>query len=185
MTALNGEIMSPMTYSGASWRRTVRRRLSSSRGTRARAKVSTRRQCCATEKICAPLVCPFQRATRARPWAMSSISMSSGEGSSRSSRRPDSMRCQARSPDEVGGVAGRAVFVTAVLLDMPFLSELGAGFVTVAADEMVVDHADGLHESINNGRPAEFKTTLRQILGHRLRYLGLGRHLTLGAKVVH
>src|SRR5438309_843761 len=44
----------------------------------------------------APTVWPFQRATRARPCAISSISMSSGEGSSRSSRRPDSMRCQAR-----------------------------------------------------------------------------------------
>src|SRR5579863_5337277 len=46
--------------------------------------------------MCAPLVCPFQRATRASPCAMSSISMSSGEGSSKSSRRPDSIRCQAR-----------------------------------------------------------------------------------------
>jgi len=43
-----------------------------------------------------PLVCPFQRATRARPWAISAISISSGEGSSRSSRRPDNIRCQTR-----------------------------------------------------------------------------------------
>src|SRR5271169_270861 len=43
-----------------------------------------------------PSVWPFQRATLARPWAMSSISMSSGEGSRRSRRRPDSIRCQAR-----------------------------------------------------------------------------------------
>ena len=57
---------------------------------------STSSVCCATEKICAPRVWPFQRATRARPWAISAISMSSGEGSSRSSRRPDSMRCQTR-----------------------------------------------------------------------------------------
>jgi hypothetical protein len=42
------------------------------------------------------LVWPFQRGTRAMPCAISSISISSGEGSSRSSRRPDSMRCQAR-----------------------------------------------------------------------------------------
>ena len=49
---------------------------------------STTSECWATEKACAPRVWPFQRATRARPWAMSSISMSSGEGSSRSSRRP-------------------------------------------------------------------------------------------------
>src|ERR1700680_4194988 len=51
-----------------------------------------------------PLVCPFQRATRASPCAMSSISMSSGDGSRRSSRRPDSIRCQAR-----GGALGRSV----------------------------------------------------------------------------
>jgi hypothetical protein len=49
-----------------------------------------------TEKACSPVVCPFHRATRARPWAISSISMSRGEGSRRSRRRPDSMRCQAR-----------------------------------------------------------------------------------------
>ena len=47
-------------------------------------------------KALAPTVWPFQRATRARPWAMSEISMSRGEGSIRSSRRPDSIRCQAR-----------------------------------------------------------------------------------------
>ena len=46
--------------------------------------VSTSSVCCATEKMCAPWVWPFQRATRASPWAMSSISTSSGEGSSRS-----------------------------------------------------------------------------------------------------
>ena len=64
---------------------------------------STSSECWATEKAWSPLVWPFQRATRARPWAMSEISMSSGEGSSRSSRRPDSMRCQAR-----GGAPARS-----------------------------------------------------------------------------
>ncbi len=39
-----------------------------------------------------------------KPVAMSSISISSGEGSSRSRRRPDSMRCQAR------GAAGQGIF---------------------------------------------------------------------------
>ena len=57
---------------------------------------STRMQCCATDKACAPLVWPFHRATRARPWAMSEISMSKGDGSIRSRRRPESMRCQTR-----------------------------------------------------------------------------------------
>src|SRR6266481_5940746 len=82
--------MSPITYSGASCRRTPRR-LARSRRVRWRAMVSTRSECWATEKMCAPSVCPFQRATRASPWAMSAISTSSGEGSSRSSRRPESM----------------------------------------------------------------------------------------------
>jgi len=41
-------------------------------------------------------VWPFQRATRARPWAISAISTSNGEGSRRSSRRPDNIRCQTR-----------------------------------------------------------------------------------------
>ena len=95
-TALNGEIMSPMTYSGASCSSAASRNLRSTRGICSRSTASTSSVCCATEKICAPLVWPFQRATRARPWAISAISISSGEGSSRSSRRPDSIRCQAR-----------------------------------------------------------------------------------------
>ena len=89
-------IMSPMTYSGASWSITAKRPSALRSGAVVCAIVSTISVCWATEKACAPIVWPFQRATRARPWAMSSISMSSGEGSSRSSRRPDSMRCQAR-----------------------------------------------------------------------------------------
>src|ERR1700758_4812969 len=91
--------MSPITYSGASCNSTASRRPRSNPGARLCASVSTRSECCATEKICAPLVCPFQRATRASPCAISSTSMSSAEGSSRSSRRPDSMRCQARGSD--------------------------------------------------------------------------------------
>ncbi|MHC2615434.1 hypothetical protein ACVMGF_006507 [Bradyrhizobium diazoefficiens] len=88
--------MSPITYSGASCSRAASRTRWSTRGVSCRITVSTSSVCCATEKMCAPVVCPFQRATRASPCAMSAISMSSGEGSSRSSRRPDSMRCQAR-----------------------------------------------------------------------------------------
>jgi len=93
---LNGEIMSPMTYSGASCRSAASRTLASTRGACSRITASTSSVCCATEKMCVPLVWPFQRATRASPCAISTISISSGEGSSRSSRRPDSMRCQAR-----------------------------------------------------------------------------------------
>src|SRR5215470_16322396 len=75
----------------------VFRRIMQARGEAARITASTSSVCCATEKMWAPLVWPFQRATRASPWAMSAISMSSGEGSSKSSRRPDNIRCQARS----------------------------------------------------------------------------------------
>ena len=89
MSALKGEIMSPMTYSGASWRRSASRPTGAISGVDAAAAISsTSKVCWATEKACVPIVCPFQRATRASPWAMSSISTSSGEGSRRSSRRP-------------------------------------------------------------------------------------------------
>jgi hypothetical protein len=79
------------------------------RGVCSRITASTSNVCCATEKMCAPLVCPFQRATRARPWAISAISISSGEGSSRSSRRPDSIRCQTRK--EVSGADDLAAVI--------------------------------------------------------------------------
>ena len=73
--------MSPITYSGASCSR-IASRARTSRLVRRRAIASTSKVCCATEKIWEPEVCPFQRATRARPCAMSAISTSSGEGSS-------------------------------------------------------------------------------------------------------
>ena len=93
--ALSGEIMSPITYSGASCSSAASRASRGAAGSNAPKIASTSSECCATEKISAPRVCPFQRATRARPCATSSISTSSGDGSIRSSRRPDSMRCQA------------------------------------------------------------------------------------------
>ncbi len=80
---------------------------------------------------------------------MSSISTSSGEGSIRSSRRPDSMRCQARA---------RLRFTTAAL------AESDAGRVAVAVDEMIVDHADGLHERVDDRRPDEIAAALLQVL---------------------
>src|SRR5690606_13243289 len=88
--------MSPMTYSEASCSRAARRHFGSSPGRMWAAISSTTSECWATEKACSLMVWPFQRATRAGPWAMSSISMSNGDGSSRSRRRPDSIRCQAR-----------------------------------------------------------------------------------------
>src|SRR6201747_1032814 len=104
IATLNGLIKSPITYSGASCSRDIRRASRVRPGRRSAVIRSTRTQCWATEKACSPLVWPFQRATRARPWAMSSISTSSGDGSSRSRRRALSMRCQAR-----GGCLGMRV----------------------------------------------------------------------------
>src|ERR1700733_6467052 len=118
--------------------------------------------------MCAPYDCPFQRATRASPCAMSPISMSSGEGSSKSSRRPDSIRCHARGP------CG-AVFLFGGFLD---------GRMAVAGDEMVVDHADGLHEGIDDGRAAELEAALRQFLGHGARHRRLCRNLSHSAIAV-
>src|SRR5580704_15234529 len=172
--------MSPMTYSGASCSSTARRRLRSSRGTRARARASTSKQCCATEKICVPLVWPFQRATRASPCAMSSISMSSGDGSSKSSRRPDSMRCQARGSD-AGRVARLARCAVSATAARP---ELLALRMAIAADQMIVDHADRLHEGVDDGRPAEFEAALRQLFGDRARDCSLRRYLACGFVVV-
>src|SRR6202035_5831882 len=180
MTALNGEIMSPTTYSGASCHSTASRPPRSSRGARSRASASTNRQCCATEKMCAPLVWPFQRATRASPCAMSSNSTSSGDGSSRSSRRPDSMRCQARGSDAgpAARLARRAASATAAR------RELFARCVAMAGDNMIVDHADRLHEGVDDGRPAELETTLRQFLGDRARGRCFRRHLACGFVMV-
>ncbi len=97
MTALKGEIISPITYSGASWSSMSSRPSRPSPGESAQR--CPRPAGCAgrLRRRCGPWVWPFQRATRASPWAISSISTSSGDGSSRSSRLPDSIRCQARS----------------------------------------------------------------------------------------
>ena len=42
--------------------------------------------------------------------------------------------------------------------------ELLHGFVPVAGDQMVVDHADRLHEGVDDRRPAELEAALRQLL---------------------
>ena len=101
-------------------------------------------------------VWPFQRATRASPCAMSSISMSSGEGSSRSSRRPDSMRCQARGAAlRTCRLGSRAVFAGIAVY---FAASFGQAVVTVAVDQMVVDHAGRLHEGVDDRRPDELES---------------------------
>src|SRR6185312_12428638 len=142
--------MSPTTYSGASCSSVASRPRASSRGTFARASASTSSTCCATEKMCSPLVCPFQRATRARPWAMSSISTSSGEGP-----------CS---------------FV---------LGELDAIRMTETRRQMVVDHADRLHEGVDDGRADEFESAAGQLFRHLARDIGLGRNLPGRLEVVH
>src|SRR5580693_4105299 len=130
--------------------------------------------------MCAPLVWPFQRATRASPCAMSSSSMSSGDGSSRSSRRPDSMRCQARGSD-AGRAARLARCAVSTTATRP---EFLALRMAIAGDQMIVDHADRLHEGVDDGRPAEFEAALRQLLGDRARDRGLRRYLACGLVVI-
>ena len=49
--------------------------------------------------------------------------------------------------------------------------------VAVALHQMVVDHADRLHEGIDDGRADELEAARRKLLGHLPRQRGLGRHL--------
>src|ERR1700733_6623783 len=175
--ALNGEIMSPITYSEASCSRAASRQRGAVSGWMWATISSTTTECWATENACSPIVWPFQRATRARPWAMSSISMSMGDGSSRSSRRPDSMRCQARG----SSTATRVRFNCSGTI---FAPELLHRLVAVAGHQMVVDHADRLHEGVDDGRAAELEAALRQFLGDGARGRGLVRNLLGGFVVV-
>ena len=94
---------------------------------------------------------------------MSSISTSSGEGSRRSSRRPDSMRCQARR------ARGSRVMVgfRCASAGMP---------VAAAIDEMIVDHADRLHEGVDDRRAAEIDAARLQVFGDCARNFGFRRH---------
>ena len=78
---------------------------------------------------------------------MSAISTSSGEGSMRSSRRPDSIRCQARR-------GARSLMAK-------LARQRAAGLVTAAIDEMIVDHAGRLHEGVDDGRPDEIAAHAR------------------------
>ena len=93
---LTGVIISPITYSGASCNSAARHHFCSILGAFSRTKRSTSTQCWATENPYLPRVCPFHRVTRANPWAISSISISSGEVQCHIERRPLNIRCQAR-----------------------------------------------------------------------------------------
>src|SRR5580658_9102294 len=130
--------------------------------------------------MCAPEVCPFQRATRASPCAMSSISMSSADGSSRSSRRPDSIRCQARSGTVRAIGPARAPSLSATVA----APELRTSLMPMARDQMIVDHAGGLHEGIDDGRAAEFEAALCKFFGHGARHGGFGRNLARAFVVI-
>src|SRR5436190_23721095 len=101
---------------------------------------------------------------------MSAISTSSGEGLSRSSLRPDSMRCQARSPVAAflrptmsGDVLG---LLDIVWLSRALLAVSGQSGVAMARHQMIVDHADRLHEGIHDRRPDELETARRQFFRH-------------------
>src|SRR5437764_4993809 len=54
----------------------------------------------------------------------------------------------------------------------------------MAGHEVVIDHADGLHEGIHNGRSAEFEPATAERLGDFSRQLGLGRNLFDAAQAV-
>src|SRR5258708_2383138 len=56
--------------------------------------------------------------------------------------------------------------------------------MSMAGHDVIVDHADRLHERIDYGRSAEFEAARDQLLRHRLRNLRLGRHLPGAAEVV-
>src|SRR5690349_15788684 len=168
-------MMSPITYSGASCKSTIRRASGVRAGSIAPATASTSSECCATEKTCGPRVWPFQRATRARPWAMSSMAMSAGLGSRRSRRRPESMRCHAR----LGASEGSATFLSGPAFFIVLRSklhrcslQLSARAVAVAAHDVVVDHADRLHEGIHRRRAHEAKALRLQRLRDALRDIG-------------
>ena len=87
--------MSPITYSGASCNSTASGRRDQPRRAQPRDGLDQERMLGdGIDMRALGLAVPARNARQAV--AISSISMSSGDGSSRSSRRPDSMRCQAR-----------------------------------------------------------------------------------------
>src|ERR1019366_10340283 len=52
----------------------------------------------------------------------------------------------------------------------------------MALDQMIVDHADRLHEGIDDGRPDEFEAVTSKFLGHRPRFIGFGRRARTAAE---
>src|SRR5690348_5222386 len=102
---------------------------------------------------------------------MSSISISSGEGLSKSSRRPDSMRCHAR------GSSDLAIF----RFRPPAVAERA---MTVASHHMVIDQSASLHHRIDDGRAAEAEAALLEILRDRFGQRCRRRYVLAAAKPV-
>jgi hypothetical protein len=61
----------------------------------------------------------------------------------------------------------------AALPDTGFAPERGAFGMTIAIDQMIVDYAGRLHESVDDGRPDEIGAAFAQVLGDRCRNIGL------------
>src|SRR5271155_826881 len=57
--------------------------------------------------------------------------------------------------------------------------------VAVAGDEVVVDHADRLHEGVDDRRAAELEATRSELFRHGARCRGFRRNLTRGLIAVH
>ena len=143
---------------------------------------STSSACWATEKACSPTVWPFQRATRASPCAMSSISMSRGrrieqiEAAPRQHALPGPLRA---------GRLGAARGLLVARLDHacacarrrlePRCSS-AHGSWRWQLDQVVVDHARRLHEGIDRRRTDEAEAFRLQRLGDGLGGRRLGRH---------
>jgi hypothetical protein len=52
--------------------------------------------------------------------------------------------------------------------------------MAVAARQMVIHHADGLHEGVTDGRTDESKAALLQVLAQGVGFRGAGRNLPGG-----
>src|SRR5690349_2875588 len=70
----------------------------------------------------------------------------------------------------------RPPFLSAVRWSLA-LAELLHGFVPMALHQMVVDHADRLHEGIDDGRSDELEAVRQELLGDLLRQRSLSRNL--------
>src|SRR5581483_800119 len=65
------------------------------------------------------------------------------------------------------------------------LGHLRAFRVAMAFHQMIVDHADGLHKGIDDGRSAKFESAPREFLRHVARGFRFRRNLCHAAKTVH